>query len=297
MNGKIERDRYVQLLARCAGAKIIYTNHLVYGLRRANYINSKVLDSVSFPKDATGIILAGVLRGNGLIFNEILNRKTIDYYYVDHAYFSAGYVFPNWMRVTKNSFALNHLIDPIDKKRWEANFNYPISNWKYKDKRFVTVLSPSHATSKVLGVTDWEEKTVNMIKNYTDRPIVIRKKDGPRLMDDLVTMRGANKYNYHQSLEEMIERSYCVVTYNSSAALKALMMGVPVICNDTCPAFPVSNKIEDIENLKEFDRLPLFSSLSWGRFTLKEAGRPKTWRLINNTYERKDLNNDIQAFE
>lgn len=293
MNGKTEQDNYVQVLARAAGAKIIYTSHLVYGTRRANFLNSKVLDSVAFPKDATGIILAGVLRGNGLIFNEILKKQTIDYYYVDHAYFHSGYKFPNWMRVTKNAFCLNHIIQPVDKKRWEEHFNYQIEDWKYKDKRFITVLPPSHATSKVLGVEKWEENTLNLLKSHTDRPIIVRRKDGPRLMDDLVTMRGRNKYHYHQTLEEMIARSYCVVTYNSSAALKALMMGVPVICHDTCPAWPVSNRIEDIENLTEFDRTPLFSSLAWGQFTLKEASTTKTWKYVNEVYDKRNITNEL----
>jgi capsule polysaccharide modification protein KpsS len=92
---------------------------------------------------------------------------------------------------------------------------------------------------------------------------------------------------YEKSLEEELRDAYCVVAFNSTAALDALKMGVPVICEKYCPAFPLSHAFDQIENLQEKDRLKLFKSLACGQYTFDEVSQTKTFNYLNSIKQWK----------
>jgi hypothetical protein len=101
----------------------------------------------------------------------------------------------------------------------------------------------------------------------------------------LVNIVSKESYTYEESIDETLENAYCVVAFNSTVALTALQKGIPVICERYCAAFPLSHSFEQIENLSEKERLPLFASLAWGQFTLAEIREPKTFDHINKTIQ------------
>jgi hypothetical protein len=282
LNGKKEQDKFVKTFANAIGAKIVHTQHFVKltpdrGVKRSVQVKKPL-------PNCTGFIFAGLLRGNAHIL-DLAIKHNIPYYYVDHAYFNSGYKDPYWMRVVKNGFMQNTLIPNADEKRLKQNFNINLKPYNYKNKENILVFPPSNTVARVFNATRWEENIVRSIRELTDRPIVVRKKSGP-IMDEFLFQHSSKEiYNYPDTIDEVLDKAYCVVAFNTSITLTALEKGIPVICDRYCPVFPISNEIKHINDLKEYDRQPLFNSLAWGQFTLDEITNPKTFDHINKTIQ------------
>jgi hypothetical protein len=284
LTGKKEQDGYLKSFAGAIGAKTVYTRHYISVLPPRNN-NPAIVKKKKVLPGTSGLIFSGILRGNAHVL-DIALQNNIPYYYVDHAYFGAGYKNPHWMRVTKNGFCQNTILPDAKTNRLDS-LNIHFKDYNFRSNRNIVVLPPSNSVARVFNQTGWEEAIVKKIRNHTDRPIVVRRKDGPVMDKLLVDIKGKEKYHYNESIEETLDNAYCVVAYNSSLALRALEKGIPVICERHCPAYPLSHSIEEIENLKEKDRLPLFASLAWGQFTMEEISNPKTFTHINNIIQWK----------
>lgn len=287
ISGKREQDLYVKSFASGSNGKLVQTKHFIHFQPSVQGRPGKVLKKKIIP-GYNGIAFAGLLRGNAHILDMAISNN-LDFYYIDHAYFNSGYKYPQWMRITKNGFVQNIILQQVSEERLKKNFNISFENYKFKDNRSIVLLPPSDTVKRVFNVENWEEETIKSIKQHTDRPIIVRKKTGPILDSRLFNIEKKEVYTYNEHIDETINNAYCVVTFNSSLSLKALQMGIPVICERYCPAFPLSHKIEDIEKLEEKERLPLFSSLAWGQFTLEEASNPKTFEFINNNRQWKGM--------
>jgi hypothetical protein len=281
VSGKREQDRYIKACAAAVGAKIVHTKHFI-SLQPGHSNVPPRLFKKRFLPGVTGIIFAGVLRGNAHLFN-MVKEQGLDFYYIDHAYFQRGYTRPYWMRITKNGFVQNSILPNADQSRYVKHFNYEFKDYNFKDKKNILVLPPSNVLSKVFNKAEWEINTVNELRRYTDRPIVIRRKQGSSIDDLLMNViESKNVDVYEKSLEEEFEDAYCVVSFNSAATLDALRLGIPVICDKFCPAFPLTHSFDQIENLQEKERLPLFSSLAHGQHTFEEASNIKTFRYLDS---------------
>ncbi len=129
----------------------------------------------------------------------------------------------------------------------------------------------------------WTKDTVYKLQQYTKRKIIIRPHPRSPFRVDLpgTVMEAPQKvtgsyddfninYNYH-----------CVINYNSGPAVQAAIQGVPVICDRTSLAGILSEKIENIENIKLPDRSDWFLKLCHTEWTVDEIqqGMP-FFRLI-----------------
>jgi hypothetical protein len=66
-------------------------------------------------------------------------------------------------------------------------------------------------------------------------------------------------------------------------------MGVPVICDKFCPVFPLTHSLNQIEDLKEKERMPLFQSLAHGQYTIGEAQDLKTFEYLKGVKQWKGM--------
>lgn len=116
---------------------------------------------------------------------------------------------------------------------------------------------------------DWEHRLYGRLRAATKRPIRVHKHPGNKRNDG--------------SLESDLEGAWAVVTWGSGAAIKALMMGVPVFHE-----FPhwigkpaARFGIVEIENPCLGDRSEMIWDLSWAQWSLEEvrSGRPFTMLL------------------
>lgn len=213
----------------------------------------------------------GILRGAGDMMKRSI-KNGWNYYFCDHAYFHAGHDGHNpWYRITKNAHTNSGFIEmPSD--RYERYFKQDLSPWR-KEGKHILVCPPTGAIEWFFDAQEWLNTTVKTLKQHTDREIIVRDKP----MDPQVSTKsgvtqivGFNKSKEQKPLDEDLNEAYCVVTFNSMVSVKSICMGIPVICGPECAAYPVANKIEDIENLQRPDREPWLWHLAHQQFTLEE---------------------------
>ena len=122
---------------------------------------------------------------------------------------------------------------------------------------------------------DWLANVQAEIRAHTDRPVVIRTKQGrtARLVDD--------------TMEMALDRDvYCLVTFSSIAAGEALLLGKPAITLGPNAAGPLcSHSISAIENLRipSLDEVAAWAHhLSYCQFTELEMRDGTAWRILND---------------
>lgn len=120
----------------------------------------------------------------------------------------------------------------------------------------------------------WIEETIAEIKKHTDRPIEIRLKRNRVERSKTNTMESALADDVH-----------CLVTYNSVAAVEAVMLGKPAITlGPNAAGIVCSHSISEIETPKIptiDEREAWLRHLSYSQFTFQEMSNGTAWRILN----------------
>ena len=177
-----------------------------------------------------------LFRGLGKTFDihKCIENK-IDYYYIDTGYFGNA-KHKVYHRMHKNNMQALHLQKvphPNDFEQDEKNRFYDLvpegksegSYWLAENNRFqkgpIMFAPPSQKVMNFYGydVEKYIEKIHSELRKFTDDKIIIRKKPGRR------------ERVMGNSLTRQLLKNECraLVTYNSIAAVEALLVGVPVI--------------------------------------------------------------------
>jgi hypothetical protein len=238
------------------------------------------------PSNTSRVITAGIIRGGGDLLKYLIAGKH-KFYYMDHAYFKAGYnKRSEWMRVTADAFNCNKITD-TNPTKFNKLFDrtFELKPWR-RDGQTILILPPTDAVSYVFGSREWTNKVLETIRPLTSRQIIVRGKPGEVILDDKGKEIGRTPVDPTQlPLEQELSRAHCVIAYHSSVAIQAAIQGIPVICSEQCAAYPISNNIMDIEKLKEFDRMPWLFNLCNHQFETHELLSGSAWRYLEE--ERK----------
>jgi len=141
-------------------------------------------------------------------------EKEIPYVYIEHAYFQRDFKMDSY-RICVSGF---HCSDWRDSDREPK---VKLGKWQIPaggDK--IVVIEPSLAVQKIYGELEWLDKTIEMLKNSTNRPITIKRKGVGGLRDALID-------------------SWCAVSFGSVADVEAVLFGIPIFCSKHSPAVPV----------------------------------------------------------
>ena len=200
----------------------------------------------------------------------------------DYIRYSFDGIFPT----TGNYFNSNtYEIDPV---RWETIFKnkgIKLKDWRKQGNHILICTQRNGGWSmKGLDVPTWLEQTVNTIRQYTDRPIIVRGHPGDRYHRQYIDR---NKYTLSNSplLTHDLNNCHAVVTYNSSPAVASAIEGIPVYVTDpepkTSQAFAVANTdLSTIENPKTFDREDWIAGLAMSHWNEQEIKGGQAWRHI-----------------
>jgi hypothetical protein len=201
-----------------------------------------------------------------------------DFYYIDTGYFGNERTASNpngwkyWHRIVKNNLQHGEIITrPDDRFR---QFNKTFQPWK-KDGRKILIAAPDEKPCRFYGITkdDWISKTVDTLKQHTDRPIEIRER-APKRIDRIVT----------DTLQQALDNDvFALVTFNSVAAIESIFYGIPAFT--TAPANaaePVA--LQDLSQIEkpyypDNDKLYAWGChLAYGQFHISElkSGKAKT---------------------
>lgn len=227
------------------------------------------------------LTMYGILAGSGEIY-KWCQKENKNFYFMDHGYFANAHDKPHWLRITKNKHCQNLLInDKTD--RYEKYFKRELKPWNKNGKK-ILVLPPTNAIANHFNVEDWLDKTINTLKQNTDRPIDVREKPyNPTVAVDHVgaTVKIDKPTNNQGQIKW--EDYYATVLYNSNTMVASLTNGVPVFCDkENSAALPISETdFTKIETPKYEDRIALFSNLAYNNFTMEEMQNGVAWNILN----------------
>jgi len=245
---------------------VIYTDHIIN--RTICYNFAKGSDSLlchvkNFKDHNKTIATYGILRGTLDIINKAKN-----YYYMDHGYFNQSKrLFENnrtnvinldgYFRIVYNNFIHdgegNFPSDRLEK------LNLEISDQK-KTGDYIILSEPSEAMKQVYNVPKWTDETIELVKKYSDRKLVLH-----------------NKFS-KEPLSILLKKAWAFVSLQSTAGFMAMLNGVPSFFTDS--TLNRIGKIQDIEN--PVIDYSIFKNLAYGQWTLKEIETGEAWEYISN---------------
>jgi hypothetical protein len=146
---------------------------------------------------------------------------------------------------------------------------------KIKRKEAILIASQHSRSLQWEGqpsMEQWIRNTIANIRQFSSRPIVVRPHPRSPIREKIpgatieVPRKLANSYddfdidyNYH-----------CVINYNSGPAVQAAINGIPIICDSSSLAFPVSEIWQNLENPQLPNRDEWFLQLCHTEWTVEE---------------------------
>ena len=231
----------------------------------------------------------GILRGSGSMYKRC-QKLGYNFFYADHAYFfNDKYKKMTCFRVTKNNHA-NTILRDCKPDRYEKFKSKDIRKWHANKGSKILILPPDYYMCIFRNDFSWLSETVNIIKKYSDREIVVRERPLPQNFIEQLPIKPEkiDGVSYSKNLlEDDLNEAWCVVAYNSVISIEALINGIPVFTNvDICPALPLANKnYSDIEKpYLPDDREKLLNSLAYSQFTLEEIRSGFAYKAIEDKY-------------
>lgn len=203
-----------------------------------------------------------------------------DFYYIDTGYFGNFGKAKLYHRIVRNAMQnLGPIQDrPEDRFLLTGAQLVPFSNQKKKHKGSrILVCPPSEKAMRNgwgLDLQTWLHETVDTIRQHTDRKIVIREK------------KSRTDRQLHDTMQDALaDDIYCVVTYNSIAAVEALMYGKPVFALGPNAAHHFAkhdlSEIEDPLIPDDGELRNFFCHLAYCQFTKAEMMNGTAWSILS----------------
>jgi len=236
-------------------------------------------DDFVYESSTDSIVLRGILK------HKIMKRCWQDnrtFYYMDTGYFGNERSTDNpngwkyWHRIVKNNLQHGEIVARPDDRF--KKFNKTFSPWK-KSGNKILVAAPDDKPCKFYGITkdQWVVETVAKIKEYTDRPVVVRER-APKRIDRIVTD------TLQRALDDDV---FALVTYNSVAAIESVFHGIPAFTMAPAnAASPVAlQDLSKIETPYYADKDKLYAwgcHLAYGQFHTSELRNGQALEMLLN---------------
>lgn len=230
-----------------------------------------------------GIVLRGIMK------HKIMKQCWKDgrpFRYMDTGYFGNqksgrnpnGYKI--WHRIVENDLQHGDILQrPAD--RWQQ---LGIDLEPQKKGRKILIVAPDEKPCTFYGTTleQWLKDTESTIRKHTDRPVEIRHR-----AKDAVKNNRDKTLSFEAALRDDVA---AIVTFNSTASIQAIMLGVPVFVTGAANAArPVSNqdltRIDSPEFPNDDLRLQWLHHLAYGQFSVRELENGTALRILDETRE------------
>ena len=235
---------------------------------------------MSFQKKKNDVAVFGILRGTENWLDKC-KQLNLNYYYFDHSYFFKAHGHrPNertllrTYRLTKNAENLNRIVelDDEDKIRIEKYRLQHRETFRLKNiprGGHILIIPPTDFVCryyKIGSPENWIRQTKEKVRQWSDKEFIVR----PKTVD--------------RPLEEDLQNAHCVVTYQSTVGITAILKCIPVICDEISMCKPVSINYVDIE--KEYVRdddlvNKWIDSLLANQFTMQEIANGTAKRIVD----------------
>jgi hypothetical protein len=192
---------------------------------------------------------------------------------MDTGYFGNGKK-KSYHRITKNDV---QNFGPIIQRPRDRLDQTGVKYKKFRPGRNILLAPPSQKLLNLydINLEEWLQQVQAEIKLHTDRPVVVRLKQGraTRVNDDTIEM----------ALDQDV---HCLVTFSSIAAGEALLWGKPAITlGPNAAAALCSNSISEIETPKipTLDEVDAWARhIAYCQFSEPEMRDGTAWRILND---------------
>jgi hypothetical protein len=200
-----------------------------------------------------------------------------------------------WVRLCWNSFYNDEGLHPYDPSwnRWEdlvKEHNIVVHDWQRRGDAvlFNLQLDGDSALNRLKNYKDFCIKTINGIKKFSDRPIIVRCHPRDRsvyfeLQKEFPDLEFSNK----RPLYDDLDRSWCMVTYNSTSCVESVLYGTPTITLDpSAIAWPITwHSVKHIENNSFADREFWCRRIAFMQWKGTELHDGYVWQLMKSLIE------------
>jgi hypothetical protein len=148
--------------------------------------------------------------------------------------------------------------------------------------------SNSHLWNTMPSQELWIDHTVNQIKRFTDRPIIVRTH--PRFpvnvkRADVIVQNPQKVSNTYDSydFENSLKSAWALINHNSNPGIISAINGTPVFVNSSSLAFSVGNiSFSQINNPQMPDRTQWLNDIAYTEWTLDEIESGEPLERISN---------------
>ena len=129
-------------------------------------------------------------------------------------------------------------------------------------------------------MSQWIMDTIDIIQNYSDRPIVFRPH--PRCRLDAIELQYKNVYrqepikqaNSYDTFDMHFDNVHATVSWNSNPGVHSVIEGIPAFVGPASLAYPVGNSdLKKIETPLMPDRTQWLNDYAWTEFTIEEIAQ------------------------
>ena len=148
-----------------------------------------------------------------------------------------------------------------------------------KNRRPEILIACQHIKSlqwpKNLQMESWVNTLVNDLTARSERKIIVRPhpRCPIRLSNKNITIDTPRKLANTYDDFNFDHNYHAVINYNTGPAIHAAINGTPVICDTTGLAYPVSDRLENIENITLADRESWLIDLVHREWTIEEISK------------------------
>ena len=182
----------------------------------------------------------------------------------------------------------------IDPTRWQkisTNLSISLKEYRTTGSHILLCLQRNGGWSMGnFNVQDWAINTINTLRQYTDRPIIIRGHPGDKAARQyldpkhpacrLKNLEGVTFSNFENSLLQDLQNCWAVINHNSSPVVGAAIEGYPIFVTDPAKsqcAEIANTDLSKIENPMLPDRQRWVERLSMFHWNFNELQSGECW--------------------
>jgi hypothetical protein len=199
--------------------------------------------------------------------------------------YSFNGVFPN------TGIYCDSIIDPVRWQTLSSNLGLRLKDYRTTGEHILVCLQRNSGWSMGnINIQDWAIDTINTIRSYTDRPIVIRTHPGDKSSKGIIQLghpqckikfSNAVRLSTNENLVDDLRNCWAAVNYNSSPVVGAAIEGVPIFVMDPARSqcSEIANiKLSQIENPQMPNRQPWVERLAMSHWNFDELRSGECWQ-------------------
>ena len=232
------------------------------------------------------------LRKNALDLQKRLNRRSLIvdsnlFLFADpnnskrYLRYSFDGVFPT------TGFYFDRDVDPARWQKISQNLNLNLKPYRTAGNHILICLQRNGGWSmKGVNSIQWLDQTINTIKQYSDRPIIVRAHPGDKKTKGYLKINQKNvQLSTNERLIDDLTNAWTTVVHNSSPSVASTIMGVPTFLTDPVPqhsqSFSVANTdLSKIENPELKERQQWIEKISMCHWNFEELRSGEAWQFF-----------------